>query len=137
MKPNHTLVFSFPIKADFGITEQQINAIGHLNLWLAYQLWYCDHKPSITVNYNDNEFLHIGGWLWQHWNAVSGISFLPKDNHVYQQAPFEAISEEEYNKLNDAMPTSVDFNLLSNYETEDGTTNARALACTANGCEVT
>lgn len=137
MKPNHTLVFSFPIKADFGITEQQINAIGHLNLWLAYQLWYCDHKPSITVNYNDNEFLHIGGWLWQHWNAVSGISFLPKDNHVYQQAPFEAISEEEYNKLNDAMPISVDFNLLSNYETEDGTTNARALACTANGCEVT
>jgi ribonucleoside-triphosphate reductase len=137
MKPDHTLIFSFPIKADFGITEEQINAIGHLNLWLAYQAWYCDHKPSITVNYTDNDFMHIGGWLWKHWDMVSGISFLPKDNHVYQQAPFEAITEEQYNKLNDAMPTNVNFNLLSNYETEDGTTNARALACTANGCEIT
>ena len=137
MKPDQTLVFSFPIKADFGITEQQINAIGHLNLWLAYQLWYCDHKPSITVNYTDNDFLQIGGWLWVYWDKVSGISFLPKDNHVYQQAPFEAITEEQYEKLNDAMPTNVDFSLLSNYEIEDGTTNARALACTANGCEIT
>ena len=137
MKPDHTLIFSFPIKADFGITEQQINAIGHLNLWLAYQLWYCDHKPSITVNYTDDEFLHIGGWLWKHWNLVSGISFLPKDNHVYQQAPFEAISEEVYNSMNDAMPSNVDFNLLSQYEQEDTTTNARTLACTANGCELT
>ena len=137
MKPDQTLVFSFPIKADFGITEQQINAIGHLNLWLAYQLWYCDHKPSITVNYTDNDFLQIGGWLWVYWDKVSGISFLPKDNHVYQQAPFEAITEEQYEKLNEVMPTNVDFSLLSNYEMEDGTTNARALACTANGCEIT
>jgi ribonucleoside-diphosphate reductase alpha chain len=137
MKPDHTLIFSFPIKADFGITEKQINAVGHLNLWLAYQLWYCDHKPSITVNYTDNEFLGIGNWLWVYWDQVSGISFLPKDNHVYQQAPFEAITEEQYNKMNDAMPTNVDFSLLSNYELEDGTTNARALACTAGGCEIT
>jgi ribonucleoside-diphosphate reductase alpha chain len=135
-KPDTTLIFSFPIKADFGVTEEQINAIGHLNLWLAYQAWYCDHKPSITVNYNDNEFLHIGGWLWQHWDFVSGVSFLPKDNHVYQQAPFEAISEEVYNSMNDAMPINVDFNLLSKYEQEDTTTNARTLACTANGCEL-
>jgi ribonucleoside-diphosphate reductase alpha chain len=137
MKPEQTLVFSFPIKADFGITEQQINAIGHLNLWLAYQMWYCDHKPSITVNYLDNDFLHIGGWLWTHWPAVSGISFLPKDNHVYQQAPFEAITEEQYNKLNEVMPTFVDFSLLSEYEKEDTTTGTRTLACTANGCELT
>jgi ribonucleoside-diphosphate reductase alpha chain len=135
-KPDTTLIFSFPIKADFGVTEEQINAIGHLNLWLAYQAWYCDHKPSITVNYNDNEFLHIGGWLWQHWDFVSGVSFLPKDNHVYQQAPFETISEEIYNSMNDAMPINVDFNLLSKYEQEDTTTNARTLACTANGCEL-
>lgn len=137
MKPDHTLVFSFPIKADFGITEQQINAIGHLNLWLAYQIWYCDHKPSITVNYTDDEFLHIGGWLWKYWDSVSGISFLPKDNHVYQQAPFEAISEDDFIKLNDKMPDTVDFSLLSQYEMEDTTTNARTLACSANGCELT
>lgn len=137
MKPDHTLVFSFPIKADFGITEDQINAIGHLNLWLAYQMWYCDHKPSITVNYTDKDFLYIGGWLWENWDLVSGISFLPKDNHVYQQAPFEAISEEQYNELNLSMPDSVDFSYLSRYEQEDTTTGLRTLACTANGCEVT
>lgn len=136
MKPDQTLVFSFPIKADFGVTEQQINAIGHLNLWLAYQLWYCDHKPSITVNYTDEDFLHIGGWLWSYWNSVSGISFLPKNNHVYQQAPFEAISEEQFNKLNNEMPINVDFNLLSEYEKEDTTNNTKTLACTANGCEL-
>lgn len=137
MKPDHTLVFSFPIKADFGITEQQINAIGHLNLWLAYQLWYCDHKPSVTVNYTDQDFLHIGGWLWTHWNAVSGVSFLPKDNHVYQQAPFEAITEEQYFTLNETMPEHINFSLLSEYEKEDTTTSSKTLACTANGCELT
>ena len=137
MKPDHTLVFSFPIKADFGLTENQINAIGHLNLWLAYQMWYCDHKPSITVNYTDSEFLQIGGWLWIYWNYVSGISFLPKNNHVYQQAPFEAISEEQYEKLNSTMPIHVDFAKLSEYESEDSTTGSKTLACTANGCEIT
>ena len=136
MKAEQTTIFSFPIKADFGVTESQINALGHLNLWLAYQLWYCDHKPSITVNYSDSDFLAIGDWVWKHWEAISGISFLPKDNHVYQQAPFEMITEEQYNIMQSTMPTSVDFSLLSQYELEDGTTNARALACTAGGCEV-
>lgn len=137
MKPSNTTIFSFPIKADFGITENQINAIGHLNLWLAYQVWYCDHKPSITVNYVDNDFLYVGGWLWTHWNAVSGVSFLPRDNHIYQQAPFEAISEEQYNELNKVMPTEVDFNLLAHYELQDSTENARTLACSSGSCELT
>jgi ribonucleoside-diphosphate reductase alpha chain len=137
MKPEHTVVFSFPIKADFGVTQDEVNALGHLNLWLAYQMWYCDHKPSVTVNYTDNDFLHIGGWLWQHWNAVSGVSFLPKEDHCYQQAPFEAISEEVYNTMSKSMPMDVDWNLLSAYELEDTTKASHAMACTANGCELT
>ena len=136
MRPDHTIVFSFPI-ASTGVTQDQINAIGHLNLWLAYQLWYCDHKPSVTVNYTDRDFLPIGSWLWEHWNLVSGVSFLPKEDHCYAQAPFEEITEEVYNKLAADMPNFVDFSVLSRYETEDETKNAQTLACTAGGCELT
>lgn len=137
MKPDHTLVFSFPIRADFGVTQDEINALGHLNLWLAYQMWYCDHKPSVTVNYTDKDFLYIGGWLWEHWDFVSGVSFLPKEDHCYQQAPFESISKEDYERLEAQMPKAVDWSLLSQYEIDDTTKTSHAMACTANGCELT
>ena len=137
MKPDHTAVFSFPIRADFGVTQAEVNSLGHLNLWLAYQLWYCDHKPSVTVNYKDDDFLSIGSWLWKYWNLVSGVSFLPSEDHCYQQAPFESISEEEFKKLEVTMPTNVDWSKLSVYELEDTTKASHALACTANGCELT
>lgn len=136
-KPDSMVVFEFPVRADFGITESQINAVGHLNLWLAYQMWYCDHKPSVTVNYTDNDFLHIGGWLWNHWNLVSGVSFLPRDDNTYEQTPFEAISEEKYNELEAKMPRFVDWSLLSNYEKEDTTKVSHSMVCTADGCELT
>lgn len=135
--PDNLLVFAFPIKADFGVTKKEINALGHLNLWLAYQMWYCDHKPSVTVDYTDNDFLDIGSWLWKYWDSVSGVSFLPQDDHIYQQPPFESITEDMYHKLAADMPENVDFTLLSFYEKEDTTENARQLACTANGCELT
>ena len=137
MKPDHTAVFSFPIRANFGVTQAEVNSLGHLNLWLAYQLWYCDHKPSVTVNYKDDDFLSIGSWLWKYWNLVSGVSFLPSEDHCYQQAPFESISEEEFKKLEMIMPTNVDWSKLSKYELEDTTKASHALACTANGCELT
>lgn len=136
MKPDHTAVFSFPIKADFGVTQKEVNAVGHLNLWLAYQLWYCDHKPSVTVNYTDNDFMYIGGWLWENWSLVSGVSFLPSEDHVYQQAPFESITLQEYELLEAKMPKHVNWSLLSKYELEDSTKASHAMACTANGCEL-
>lgn len=137
MKPENTTVFSFPIKANFGVTQHEINALGHLQLWLAYQLFYCDHKPSVTVNYTDNDFLYVGGWLWQHWHMVSGVSFLPTVEHIYQQAPFESITEEEYGRLEALMPTHVNWNLLSEYEREDTTKASHELACSAGACEIT
>lgn len=136
MRPDNTVVFSFPISTT-GVTNKQVNAIGHLNLWLAYQMWYCDHKPSVTVNYKDEDFLHIGGWLWKHWDMVSGVSFLPHEDHCYQQAPFESITKEMYNSLVLKMPTNVDWSELSKYEKEDTTKTSHTMACTANGCEIT
>ena len=138
MRPDSTEVFSFPIKSPrSSLVQDSITAIDHLNLWKIYQENYCDHKPSITVSYTDDEFMEIGGWVWKNWDIVSGISFLPKDGHVYQQAPFEAIDEDEYLKWKSSMPTSVDWSLLSQYEKEDETKHAHSLSCTAGGCEIT
>ena len=105
-------------------------------MWKQWQLNYCDHKPSITVSYEDNEFLSAGQWVWNNWDIVSGISFLPKDDHVYQQAPFEAITQDKYDELNEAMPSSVDWNTLTKYELQDETEHNHTLSCSAGGCEI-
>lgn len=133
--PDNFVVFSFPRKATVGYDPDfKYTALGHLKLWLAYQRWWCEHKPSITVYYTDEEFLEIGQWLWNHWDEVSGISFLPKDDHVYVQAPFEAITKEEYL----AFPkVDVDFSKLPMFETfGDQTTGSQEFACTGNGCAI-
>lgn len=135
--PETMVVFEFPVKADFGVTDNEVNPIGHLNLWLSYQLWYCDHKPSVTVNYTDKDFLAVGSWLWTYWHYVSGVSFLPKDDNTYEHTPFETITEEQYNELNAKMPESIDWSLLSKYEQEDTTKSSHAMVCTAAGCELT
>lgn len=134
MNPDSTAVFTFGQAAPSGsLTQNDLQAIDHLNLWLAYQESYCQHKPSITVNYSDNEFMPVGQWVWENFDKISGISFLPKSDHVYAQAPFEAIPKETY----DAHPRpSVDFTLLSFYEKTDTTTSSHTMACTAGACEI-
>lgn len=137
MRPHSTVVFSFPIKSPIdSITQKELTAIDHLELWKTYQQCWCDHKPSVTISYSDDEFLAIGDWVWKHWEWVSGISFLPKENHVYDQAPFEKVSPEEWFDLSNGMPTEIEWSELIGYEKEDTTNNSRELACTANGCEV-
>ena len=136
-RPNTTTVFSFPIKAPCNtVTQKNIKALDHLDLWLLYQRYWCHHKPSITVSYNDDEFLSIGQWVWDNWKYVSGISFLPADDHVYEQAPFEACDEETYNDLLSKMPSCIDWRDLTLYERSDTTTNSHTLACQGGSCEV-
>jgi ribonucleoside-diphosphate reductase alpha chain len=134
MNPDSTAVFTFTQAAPSGsLTQNELYAIDHLNLWLTYQEHYCQHKPSITVNYADNEFLPVGQWVWDNFDKISGISFLPKSDHVYAQAPFESISLETYNEF---PVIDVDFNNLSLYEKTDTTTSSHTLACTAGACEI-
>lgn len=134
MNPDSTAVFTFTQAAPSGsLTQNELCAIDHLNLWLTYQEHYCQHKPSITVNYADNEFLPVGQWVWDNFDKISGISFLPKSDHVYAQAPFESISLETYNEF---PVIDVDFNNLSLYEKTDTTTSSHTLACTAGACEI-
>jgi ribonucleoside-diphosphate reductase alpha chain len=132
------LVFSFPIKSpETSVSEDvKISALKQLELWETYQNYWCEHKPSITVYYTDDEFLEVAQWIWNNFDICSGISLLPFSDHVYQQAPYEKICEDRYNKLLEEMPKGVDWNDLSNFETEDNTTGSQELACVGTSCEI-
>jgi ribonucleoside-diphosphate reductase alpha chain len=138
MKPNDTTVFSFPIKAPKGaVLRNDLTAIEHLETWLVYQRHWCEHKPSITVSVKDHEWMEVGAWVWEHFDEVSGISFLPHSDHTYRQAPYQEITKEQYDKAVKEMPKTIQWNLLPMYETEDGTSGTQSLACAADGaCEV-
>jgi len=130
-------VFSFPVKApETSVTVKQVGAMQQLELWKAYQNHWCEHKPSITVYYTDDEFLQVAQWIWENFDLCSGISLLPYSDHVYQQAPYEDIDAKEYNKLVAAMPVGVDWNDLEKYEEEDNTTGSQELACVGGACEI-
>ena len=138
MKPNDTYVFSFPVKAPEGaIVRDDLTAIDHLNTWLVYQREWCEHKPSITVSVKEDEWMEVGAWVYKHFDEVSGISFFPHSDHSYKQAPYQQVTETEYLELLAKMPSSIRWEDLSFYETEDGTSGTQTLACTSDGnCEI-
>ena len=132
-----SLVFSFPIKApNNSTTVAQVGAMEQLKLWKKYQDYWCEHKPSITVYYTDDEFLQVSQWIWENFDTVSGISLLPVSDHVYQQAPYEDITAEKYEELLAAMPVDVNWDDLEHFEKEDTTTGSQELACTGGACEI-
>lgn len=133
ISPSTTAVFSFPIKSPKGAVTE-ITALEHLELWKLYQDAWCDHKPSVTVSYTDDEFPAIGAWLYTNFDKVSGISFLPKDNHVYQQAPYQTIDKLKYYALLSDMPKDVDWTTFT--ERYDNTDSSQSLACSGDVCEV-
>ena len=132
-----SLVFSFPVKAPAkSVVVKDVGAMEQLKLWKKYQDFWCEHKPSITVYYTDDEFLQVAQWIWDNFDTVSGISLLPVSDHVYQQAPYEAIDKEKYNELVKAMPKDIDWADLENFEKDDNTTGSQELACTGGACEI-
>jgi len=135
--PNVT-IFSFPQRAPNNALTAEKGAIWNLELWKDIQKNYTEHKPSITLTVNKNEWLHVQAWLWDNMNIMSGISILPNiaDGVTYKQMPYEEISETEYLKLAAQMPKSLDWDKLKDFEKEDGTTGSREFACVGNVCEV-
>jgi ribonucleoside-triphosphate reductase (thioredoxin) len=137
MKPDSTTVFSFPMKSPKGaVTRTQMTAIEQLELWLTYQRHYCEHKPSVTISVKENEWMDVGAWVYEHFDEVSGISFLPFSEHTYQQAPYQDIDAEQYTEFKKKMPKKVNWSKLSDFEKEDTTSGGRELACTAGVCEI-
>jgi len=134
--PDTTVVFSFPMKSPEGsICVNDVKAIPQLEHWKLYQEAWCEHKPSVTIYVEEDEWMDVGAWVYENFDYMSGVSFLPKSDHVYQQAPYEEISEEEYNRLtNNKIELSWDS--LSKYEKEDMTTGSQEYACVSGACEI-
>lgn len=138
MAPDSTTVFYFPIKSPQGaVTRDSQTAIEALELWKRLQAYWCEHKPSATINVRDDEWMDVGAWVFKNFDTLSGVSFLPHDGGSYRQAPYQEITEEEYNEWVAKHPAPV-FNWqdLQKYETEDHTTASQELACTGGVCEV-
>ena len=132
-----TLVFSFPVRSPIGsVCAKEVGALGQLELWKIYSEHWCEHKPSITVYYSDDEFFAVCDWLWNNFDIVSGIALLPRSEHVYTQAPYQEITKEEYDEAAKAMPV-FDWEALAEYEFEDTTTGSQELACVGTSCEFT
>ena len=137
MKPDTTVVFSFPVKSPEGsITRNDMTAIEQLELWLTYQRHFCCHKPSITVSVSDDEWADVGDWVYDHFDEMSGVSFLPRSNHTYAQAPYQDITEEEYNDAMLDFPINIDWDDLALYEKGDTTVGSQTLACSGDSCEL-
>ena len=136
-KPQHTYVFSFPQKSpDHAVFRTDMSAIKQLELWLMYQRHWCEHKPSVTVSVKEEEWPEVGAWVYNHFDEMSGVSFLPFSDHVYKQAPYTDCTKEEYEALAAKMPKEVDWTKLATYEKQDTTTGSQELACVAGGCEI-
>ena len=134
-RPESTAVFSFPMAAPHGaVCRTDKTAIEQLELWLIYQRYWCEHKPSVTISVKDEEWPEVGAWVWKHFDEISGVSFLPFSDHTYQQAPYTDCSKEEYEAAVASMPTNIDWENF--IEEDDFTVGAQSLACTSGGCEI-
>ena len=136
-KPDHTTVFSFPMKSPKdAVFRMDMSALEQLELWKTYATSWCEHKPSVTISVKEDEWVDVAAWVYENFDAISGISFLPFSEHVYRQAPYQDCTKEEYEEALKTMPKDVDWAELSKYESQDYTISSQELACTAGGCEV-
>jgi ribonucleoside-diphosphate reductase alpha chain len=137
MQPKDIIVFSFPIKSPEGaVTRNDLTATQHLDLWRVYQSSWCEHKPSITISVKEAEWMQVGSYVWDNFDEMCGVSFLPFTDHVYRQAPYQDLEQSEYDTAMAKMPESIDWSKLSEFESEDRTTSSQEFACTAEACEI-
>ena len=136
-KPDSTAVFSFPIKSPKGaITRHDLSALDHLKIWQIYAEHWCEHKPSITVSVKEDEWMEVGAFVYDNFDTMSGVSFLPMSEHIYEQAPYQDCTKKEYEALLKRMPKKIDWKGLSEFEREDNTISSQTLNCTGDVCEV-
>ena len=137
MKPDATTVFSFPVKSpNKAIVTSDLSAIEQLETWLMYQRHFCEHKPSITCNVRKDEWFEVGAFVYKHFDEMSGVSFLPYNEHTYQQAPYQEVGKTDYSMLLSVMPDKIDWAGLSEYEKDDNTVAMQSMACSGDVCEI-
>ena len=136
-KPNHTTVFSFPMASpENAVCRTDMTALEQLELWKVYAQNWCEHKPSVTISVKEDEWVDTAAWVYENFDEISGISFLPFSDHTYKQAPYQDCTKEEYEEMESKMPKNVDWSKLSEYEQKDFTVASQELACSAGVCEV-
>jgi|TARA_R110002096_G_scaffold167061_3_gene336855 ribonucleoside-diphosphate reductase alpha chain len=136
-KPKDTVVFSFPMKSPEGcVTRNDMTAVEQLQMWLIYQEHWCEHKPSCTVTVRDHEWVEVGAFVYTNFDAMSGVSFLPHSDHIYQQAPYQDCTKQEYDAMLKLSNKSIDWEKLSDYEKEDTTSGSQTFACSGDTCEI-
>jgi len=135
-KPTEVDIFYFPVKSPVHAkTRLDVTAIDQLELYLKYRLFWCEHNPSTTVYVKENEWLKIGAWVYEHFNEIGGVSFLPYSDHIYKQAPFQPITKEQYDEAVRTFPI-IDWSELTKLEKDDRTLGAQELACSSGQCEL-
>ena len=137
MKPDATTVFSFPMQSPMGaVHTADMTALEQLEMWLMYQRHWCEHKPSVTINVKADEWFEVGAFVYKHFDEMSGVSFLPFNEHTYQQAPYQECLATDYHILLDQMPDNIDWDKLADYEKEDNTSGMQTMACSGDVCEM-
>ena len=137
MKPDATTVFSFPMQSPMGaVHTADMTALEQLEMWLMYQRHWCEHKPSVTINVKADEWFEVGAFVYKHFDEMSGVSFLPFNEHTYQQAPYQECLATDYHILLDQMPNNIDWDKLADYEKEDNTSGMQTMACSGDVCEM-
>ncbi|HVO28642.1 MAG TPA: ATP cone domain-containing protein [Candidatus Paceibacterota bacterium] len=131
-----TYVFEFPVKApDGAVCKDDLSAIDQLEYWRKMKMNYTEHNPSVTISIGENEWIAVANWLYEHWEMIGGLSFLPRDNHAYLLAPYEEITRERYEEMAANFP-DIDFSQILLYEKEDATDVKKELACASGVCEI-
>lgn len=135
--PDSVMVFSFPQKSPtLAVTRKMLGPLEHMELWKIYQDEWCEHKPSATISVPEDQWMAVGNWVYQNYEKISGLSFLPMSDHTYAQAPYQDCDEATYAALVARMPTNVNWSDLTKYETTDTTTGTQELSCSAGFCEI-
>jgi len=132
----NTFVLEFPVKAPDGVIfKNDLTALGQLEHWKTVKKNYTEHNPSVTISVGEDEWIGVSNWVYENWDLVGGLSFLPRDNHVYQLAPYEAIDKKRYEELEKNFG-EIDFSKIVLYEKEDATEVKKELACVSGTCEI-
>ena len=134
--PSNVMVFSFPMRSPkYSLTRKDLSAIGQLELHGTYSKFWAEHKVSQTISVKEDEWLTVGSYVFDNFDDISGVSFLPYSDYVYKQAPYTECTKQEFDTLSKRMP-EIDWKNLLRYETLDSTSGSQELACTAGGCEL-
>ncbi len=117
------------------ITKDDISAIDQLEFWKMVKLNFTEHNPSITVYVGEGEWIAVANWLYENWDIIGGLSFLPRNDHVYQLAPYEEINESRYTDLVKKLG-EIDFSKIITYEKTDESDLKKEVACAGGMCEI-